>query len=147
MEHRSLANDIKRCGDTTSFTDELKGTVHTSAGCGTPVGYPSGYTKAQDLIMVQTSEDGNPPPPPGQVEYIDLSLRKFITQVNGIDIATSREPNVDVGPLKTETPTSVLGSSLLGSRLGGSLESKTTVTEEKLGKPVVSGGQEAERWI
>lgn len=42
------------------------------------------------------------------LQFFDLSLRKYITSVNGVGVAVSREPVVDVTPLKEGTSTSAI---------------------------------------
>ena len=42
------------------------------------------------------------------LQFFDLSLRKYITSVNGVGVAISREPVVDVTPLKEGTSTSAI---------------------------------------
>ena len=59
--------------------------------------------KEQPIVEVTRKEEKVPTEFESQPEEFDLALRKYITQVNGTNVANSRVPNIDLSTLQSGT--------------------------------------------
>ena len=59
--------------------------------------------KEQPIVEVTRKEEKVPTEFEGQPEEFDLALRKYITQVNGTNVANTRVPNIDLSTLQSGT--------------------------------------------
>ena len=59
--------------------------------------------KEQPIVEVTRKEEKVPTEFEGQPEEFDLALRKYITQVNGTNVANTRVPNIDLLTLQSGT--------------------------------------------
>ena len=91
----NLETDVDRDSQTENFPDDLKNNSYNGNG-----------QEGEYIPGQQDDDDFEPVIIPGK--YFDLSLRKFISAVNGVAPEVSREPEVDVTPLITGESTTAI---------------------------------------
>ncbi len=91
----NLETDVDRDSQTENFPDDLKNNSYNGNG-----------QEGEYIPGQQDDDDFEPVIIPGK--YFDLSLRKFISAVNGVKPEISREPEVDVTPLITGESTTAI---------------------------------------
>ncbi|MBR6033427.1 MAG: DUF11 domain-containing protein [Clostridia bacterium] len=127
---RYTVNEYKKlgCGETVSreYTVYSKTSQRFEYQSELPCGYTSSWryhiTETQELIYAWGERTNTEVEVTADIllETVDLSLRKFITAINGEPISNSREPQVDVSPLKNGKTTAKYNhpKSLLTVKLG-----------------------------
>lgn len=103
--HQEAYNNFKPCGKVISKSTKIGKDGKVVIGqtvCGISKGYPEGTAYTQRLTLAQGKRVETPLnfTISFNVASIDISLRKFITKVNNVAVSPSREPQVDVSPLK-----------------------------------------------